>query len=113
MNHAQRQILFSRAVRHVRETTRISRCNDFTFRRFDVLQFSIKKFVRHFRLDQIVNARAAATPRAFGKLRQFQIRDCFQKLARLRGDFLPMTKMTRFVISHVLRRKILDRKSVV
>ena len=106
MNHSQRQILFSRAVRHVSEATGISRRNDIHFCRFDVLQLSVEKFVRHFRLNQIVDSGAAATPGAFGKFRQLQIGNRFQKLAWLRGDFLAVTKMTRFVIGHILRRKI-------
>ena len=72
-------------------------------RRADVVQFAVEKFVGHFRLDQIVNARAAAAPGAFGQFDQFQIRNRLQDLARLRGDFLAVAQMAGLVIGHGLR----------
>lgn len=109
MRHSHGQTLFAHAVHHVREAAGISRRDHLSFRRFDVVQFAVEKLVRHFRLDQIVNARAAATPGAFGKLGQIQVRNGLQNLARLRRDFLSVTKMTRLVIGHVLRGKIFVR----
>ena len=46
----------------------------------DVPHFPLQKLTRHFRLDNVVNACAAATPVALGQFHQRQIGDAFQEL---------------------------------
>ena len=103
MNDSERQALPLGAITNLEKASRVSRGHDFSPGAFDVLELALEKIVGHFRLDEIVYAGTAATPSAFRQLHQLQIRDLPKHLTRLSGDLLPMTKMTRLVVSHRLR----------
>ena len=69
MHDPQGQVLFSGAVDDLQKAAWISGRDGWRGGRFDMLHFAVEKFVRHFRLDQIVNPGAAAAPGAFRQVR--------------------------------------------
>ena len=58
-------------VDDLEETAGIAGSNDVSASGFDVLDFSLEQLVRHFGLNDVVDARAAAAPRRFGELDEF------------------------------------------
>ena len=98
MGGAEFQPFLLRAVDELEQATGIPGGDDLRLGRTDVLHLAFEKFVCHFRLREIVNARAAATPTGLGQLDEFQTRDRLQKLAWLRGNLLAMTQMAGLVI---------------
>src|SRR5258706_314461 len=81
-----------RTVDDLQEATGIGRGHNLRAGGFDVLELALKKFVGHLRLDQIVNARAAATPGALRQLNEFEIWDGAQKFPGLPRDLLAVAK---------------------
>ena len=103
MDYAQLQALrcFAPLI-ELQQATGVARGDDVRAGGSDVFELSVEEFVRHFRLGQVVNARAAATPIGFGKLDQLEIRNRPQQLARLGGDFLAVAEVAGFVVGHDL-----------
>ena len=62
MNSAEIQAFLFRAVDDLKQAAGVAGGDDFRFRLADVLYFAFEEFVRHFRLREIVNARAATAP---------------------------------------------------
>src|SRR5262245_24226360 len=113
MCDAQREVGFSRAIQNLQETPRIPGGHNPAASGADMFELALKKLLRHFRLDQIINARAAATPRAFRQFNQFEMRNGTKNLAGLAGNFLPVTQVTGLVIRDGLRwsiRRLLWRR---
>ena len=99
MNHPQIHPFLPGAIDELQKTTGVARGYDFRPGGPDMFEFATEELIGHLRLHNIVNAGAAAAPRALGQFDQFQIRDRAQELARLGGDFLAVAKMTGFVLS--------------
>ena len=78
MDEADGHLMAADAVEHVGEATGICAGDDRCVCFFDVAEFAVEKLVGHFRLNQIVNARAAAAPVAFGEFDQLQVGNRFQ-----------------------------------
>ena len=72
----------------------------------DVLELAVQELVGHLRLDDVVDAGAAAAPGALRQLDQLQVRDQAQQLARLGGDLLAVRQVAGLVIGHHLRRGV-------
>src|SRR6185437_16626896 len=98
MHDAQIQALAFRAIDNLEQAARIAGGDDLRAGGLDVPELSCEKFVRHFRLDKVINASAPATPAAFRQLNQFQVWDRPQQLPWLRRDLLSVAKMAGFVI---------------
>ena len=105
MNNAKVQAFLLRPVDDLEKAAGIASRHDFYPRGFDVFDFSLKQFVRHLGLNEIVNARAATTPRGFRKFDEFQIWNCSQKLTWLRSDLLAVAEMAGFVVGHCSSRR--------
>ncbi len=75
MDHAQIKPLLFRAVGQLEETAGIGGRDGACAGGLDVFKLSPQELIGHLWLREIVNARAAATPRAFRKLGEFQTRD--------------------------------------
>ena len=99
MRDAEVDAVFASAVDDLKEATGISSGDGVHAGGFDSLNFAIEQVVGHFRLNDVVDAGAAAAPGAFGKFDEFQAGDGVQDLARLRGDFLAVAQMASFVVS--------------
>src|SRR5688572_27866477 len=104
MRNAHGQLLLAEAIHDLEEAAGIAGRDDLGTRGLDMLNYAFEKVARHFGLDQVIDARAAAAPRAFGEFNEFEIRNCAKQRARLRGDLLAVAKVTRLVIRDYLRR---------
>jgi hypothetical protein len=103
MDQAHRDFLPADAVGDVGQAAGIAGRHDGGFGGDDVLELAVQQLIGHLRLDQIVDARAAAAPSALRQLRQCELGNGAQNLARLRGDLLAVAQMAGFVVSDVLR----------
>ena len=86
------------AVLDLKETTGIAGGDNGRARGSDVVEFALEKFIRHFGLDQVVDARAAAAPHRLGQRHDVEAGNRIKQSARLRGDFLAVAKMAGVVI---------------
>jgi len=66
VDHAEVQAFLFRSGNDLQKTAGIACRHDFRAGGFDMFDFSLKQFVRHFRLNEIVDTGAAAAPRGFG-----------------------------------------------
>src|SRR6185503_3222798 len=101
MSHADVQAGAAASILHLQETTGIPRRDDLRAGALDVFHFAFEEIVRHGRLNQIVDARAATAPHALGQFSELEIWNGTQDFTRLRRDFLAVTEMTRFVVSDI------------
>ena len=83
MNDAQLHPSLFRAIDELQETTGISGGNNFRAGGLDVGEFALQQVIGHFRLNEVVNAGAAAAPVRLGRLDEFQIQNRPQHLSRL------------------------------
>ena len=85
--------------------------DDLRLRGSEVSHFPVQEILSHLRLDQVVNARAAATPSALRQFHECQSRDGPQQLSGLRGDLLPVTQVASLMIGHSDRLRVGDLRS--
>ena len=95
----------ARTIQNLEEAARIARGDDRRIGGFDVAEFALQEIAGHFGLDQIINPRAAATPGALGEFDEFEVGNGAEQSPRLRGDFLPVAKVTGLVIGNRLLRR--------
>ena len=98
MHNTEIKSLPPRAANELQQATGIRRRNDLRSGLLDMLQLSYEELIGHFRLDQVIDAGAAAAPRAFLQLDQFEIGNGAQKFPGLYGDLLAVAKVTGFVV---------------
>ena len=68
MNHAEVQAVFAGTVLNLEKAPGVASRDSRDTRFSDFIDFTIEKFARHFRLNEIINSRAATAP---GALRKF------------------------------------------
>ena len=86
------------AVANLHEAPRIAGGDDGRAGGGDVVEFPLQKFIGHFGLDEVVDARAAAAPHRFGQRRDVEARYFGEKFAGLGGDFLAVAEVAGVVI---------------
>ena len=78
----------------------------------EVGEFAVEQLLRHLRLGDVVDARAAAAPVRFRQLHKIQARNHPQQIARRLGNLLAVAKVAGLVIGHALdvrrRRRMLQ-----
>src|SRR5438046_8185747 len=103
MNHAQGQSFLDCAVGDLQEAAWVPRGHDWAVCRANVFEFALQKLGGHFRLNQVVNARAAATPGALRELDELEVRNRPQHLTGRGGDPLRVAEVAGFVIGDTQR----------
>ena len=98
MDDAQGEAAFAGAVLDLEEAAGIAGGDGVGAGDCDVIEFTIEKLGGHFRLNDVIDAGAAAAPFAFSEFDEFEFGNRFQDGAWLRGDFLAVTEMAGFVV---------------
>ena len=75
MHDAHGQLPVAEAVHDLEQATGVAGRDHLGARGLDMLNLAFEEVARHFRLDQVIDARAAAAPRALGKFDEFEIRE--------------------------------------
>ena len=101
------------AVADLEEATRIAGGDDGGAGGRDMVEFTLQKFVGHFGLDEVVDARAAAAPHRFGQRHHLQAGNFREEFARLGGDFLAVAEMAGVVIGDAGLRTRLFRRAKI
>ena len=77
MHDAEVDAVLARAVDNLEEAAGISRRDGVDTCGFDALNFPVEQIIRHFRLNNVVNAGTAAAPSALGEFDEVQAGDGF------------------------------------
>ncbi len=95
-------ILFAlaQACGQLHVATGVARGDDGRAGALDMAQFAREQLCRHFRLGDIVDARAAAAPVRLRQFLQLQPGYALEQFARLGCDFLSVAEVAGLVISH-------------
>jgi hypothetical protein len=83
---------------NLQRAARVSGRDDVGFKRRDVARLPLAELRSRFRLDEIVDAGAAAADLRFRRAEKLDAGNRLQQLARLTADALRVRKVTRVVI---------------
>ena len=102
-----------KAVLNLQQAPGIPRGDNLSARGVDMVELALEELLGHFGLDEIINARAAATPHRLGQRGHLDAGNAFEEFAGLGRDLLAVAKMAGVVVGDLgVRGRFLRRAEV-